>query len=205
MPEKLDTNDDTRKRTRTIFSRGKRRRVGPGVEEKDGMDRDIAIDLWVRLCVKAGYQSGVFRTAGGDPEQVRKTLAYIFASRATSTILKRGRALWTFARWVVGLDLPDDTMPCDEAIVYKFLDDSMAEGCAATMPRAFLEAVSLMFAVLEIAGRELVLSARNNGIADVAFNRKRPTVQRPGLSVEDVGRLEDGVFNASRLVYRIFA
>ena len=66
-----------------------------------------------------------------------------------------------------------------------------------------MEAVSLMFAVLEISGRELVLSARNNGIADMSFNRKRPTVQKPGFMVEDVARLEDGVLNASRFVDRI--
>ena len=128
-----------------------------------------------------------------EEEEVTQSFKDAFAGKATSTLEKRLAALWPYAKW--SLMTNRTPMNMDEAKIYEYLSWTRSNGCSASAPSSFLEAVGFIHNIVDVKSLKgaASFSGRCKGLAKDHLSTRAKRKQAPPLSVEMVAALESYV------------
>ncbi len=128
-----------------------------------------------------------------EEEEVAQSFKDAFAGKATSTLEKRLAALWPYAKW--SLTTNRTPMNMDEAKIYEYLSWMRSNGCSASAPSSFLEAVGFIHNIVDVKSLKgaASFSGRCKGLAKDHLNTRAKRKQAPPLTVEMVAALESYV------------
>ena len=139
--------------------------------------------------------------AGGS--ELASVLRDLFASKSTSTLMKRAGSVFQYLSWCSRIACCS-SFPITEAQGYDYLCYMRDAGCPATRAAGFVEAVAFLQAMLGLKGASPFLcSQRIRGSAFAQFTGKRALTQKPPLLVTHVLALEDLVRNAESVADRV--
>ena len=136
--------------------------------------------------------SSLLSAAGtlANEDEVAQSFKDSFASKSTATLEKRLAALWPYAKW--SLSTQRTPLHMDEPKIYEYLNMLRSEGCSASAPSSFLEAVGFLHNIVEV--KSLVgapsFSSRCKGLAKDHPKTRSKRKQAPPLTVEMVSALE---------------
>ena len=128
-----------------------------------------------------------------EEDEVTQSFKDAFASKATSTLAKRLAALWPYAKW--SLMTNRTPMHMDEAKIYEYLSWMRSNGCSASAPTSFLEAVGFIHNIVDVKSLTgaASFSGRCKGLAKDHLSTRAKRKQAPPLTVEMVAALESYV------------
>ena len=114
------------------------------------------------------------------------------ATKATATISKRSGSC--IAYLVAKAQKEEEPFPLTELGAYSYMDCLRYEGCAASKPMAFLEAVGFAKGTLGLMRTDAVRSSvRVKGLASADLRTMGPQVKRDPFTSEVLGRMESVV------------
>jgi hypothetical protein len=137
-----------------------------------------------------------------DDKAIQQSLVDVLSNKATKTILKRTASFQKYILWCNCNKR--DPMPVTEANVYAFLRDMVNK--PPSFSSSFKEALGFMHGTIGVDGcKEAYDSKRVSGFCSNMALTKRPRVQAPPLTVDQVKYLEEFVCGDGNPTDRAFA
>ena len=132
-------------------------------------------------------------TAAGslvDEEEVTQSFKDAFSVKSTATLSKRLAALWPYAKW--SLSTGRTPLNLDESKVYEYMTHIRSQGCSASAPSSFMEAVGFLHSIVDLKTLTgmATFSGRCKGLAKDHLATRAKRKQAPPLTVEMVSSLE---------------
>ncbi|CAE7853945.1 unnamed protein product, partial [Symbiodinium necroappetens] len=125
-----------------------------------------------------------------DEELVVRSFRDAFTSKSTGTLVKRVSSLWPFCSFLNDKGVPP--LNFVEELLYDFLNKLREAKRGATAASSLLSALRFIHGVVKIKDqpKDLVFSARCEGLARGEMSKKRPTKQSEVLTSDQVWSLE---------------
>ncbi len=172
-------------------------------------ERRIAERIWATLVQAAGDAAGLWWELQREDtaEGRREVLTDALVRRSTGTLRRRGGPVLAYSRWTFrqepGANKP---FPLREPIVYAYLRQRRAGGCAPTSPKSLLQGLRVASRILRVEGLDsLESSERLLGLVHGAILGKRPTSKSRAPRVDEVIALETAQERAGTYADRKFA
>ncbi|CAE7725435.1 unnamed protein product [Symbiodinium sp. CCMP2592] len=140
-----------------------------------------------------------------EDQQIARTFGDVFSGKATSTLVKRASALWSFAKWTLDSGY-GNPFTAGERILYLYLQELEANA-RPTSGSSFLQAWNFAAGTLQFKDQAALraVSSRVKGLALKMYQGKRRLQQAIPLTVKQVKALEYVVIHAPYCHWKVIA
>ena len=169
-------------------------------------ERQAALAKWSQIlrAVPSLFDATSLSEIHNEQEQIELGMLDLFFSRkSTNTLNNRASVLRRFAAWMLK-HFPSE--PVSESILFLFSKDMASKQSDTGVPDQLVQAINFTKGTIKLhLPAEELISARVSGLAHQCLRRKKPTVQKPPLTADQVRWLETMASSADDLYDRFVA